>query len=183
MKLNLGAGDTKIDGFINCDYDPAANPDYCFNLEKDPFPFPDNSVDTVVAHHVLEHMGEGYFHCLQEIYRVCQPGAIIHIRVPHHRHDHFLDDATHRRPITVQGIRLFSQKYNKLCRAQKVAASRLGEYFKVDFEILDFQYTPSDNYREVFEGKPKDEVERYISEHNNVVQEVYIKLVVVKDDN
>lgn len=181
MKLNLGAGGIKIDGFVSCDYDPLAEPDYLFNLEKDPFPFEDNSVETIVAHHVFEHLGEGYFHCLKEIYRVCKHGAVINIRVPHHRHDFFADDPTHRRPITVSGLRLFSKKYNKLCKEQQAASSRLGDYFNVDFEVVDFSYVPMDEYRVEFEGKPMEEVTRYLSEHYNIIQEVQIKLIVIKE--
>ena len=181
MKLNLGSGGIKIDGFVSCDYDKLANPDYCFDLETEDFPFADNSVDTIVAHHVLEHLGEGYFHALKEMYRVCSHGAIIHVRVPHHRHDYFADDPTHRRPVTVGGLRLFSKKYNKLCKEQGAASSRLGDYFGVDFEIVEFNYQPMQQYRDFFEGKPKEEVERYIFEHSNIIEELYVKLVVIKD--
>lgn len=180
MKLNIGAGGVKLDGFVTCDYDPLENPDYLFNLETDPFPFPDNSVEVVVAHHVLEHLGPGYFHCLKELYRVCKPGAFIDVRVPHHRHDHFYDDPTHRRPITIGGMRLFSKKYNRMCREQHISSSRLGDYFDVDFEILDWDIMPSEPYKRQFEGEPRDQVERYLSEHNNIIQELWMKLVVVK---
>lgn len=181
MKLNIGAGGVKIDGFVTCDYDPLSEPDYLFNLEHDKFPFEDNTVETVVAHHVFEHLGEGYFHCLKELYRVCKHGAIIDVRVPHHRHDYFFDDPTHRRPITVGGLLLFSKKHNKLCKEQGAASSRLGDYFDVDFEILEWDYVPSSNYREKFVGLPREEVETYLKEHNNIIEELWIRLVVVKD--
>jgi len=181
MKINIGSGGVKIDGFVTCDYDALSNPDYLFNLETDVFPFEDNSVEVVVAHHVLEHLGEGYFHCLKELYRVCQHGATIDIRVPHHRHDHFYDDPTHRRPITRGGLLLFSKKHNKLCREQGVASSRLGDYFGVDFEIVDWDYIPSKSYIKEFEGQPRDAVEKYLREHNNIIEDLWIKLVVIKD--
>jgi predicted SAM-dependent methyltransferase len=182
MKINIGSGGVKIDGFVTCDYDPLANPDYLINLETDTFPFETNSVEVVVAHHILEHMGEGYFHCLKEIYRVCKPGAQIDIRVPHYRHDYFYDDPTHRRPITVGGLLLFSKKHNKLCREQGAASSRLGDYFDVDFEIVDWDVIPHQKYKKEFEGEPRDKVERYLSEHNNIIEELWIRLVVIKHD-
>ena len=180
LKINLGAGGTRIDGFITLDYDPLEKPDHLVNLEKDKFPFEDNSVDTVIAHHIFEHLGEGYFHCLQEIYRVCEPQAIIDIRVPHHNHDFFKDDPTHRRPITPGGLLLFSQKYNKLCREQQAASSRLGDYFQVDFEILTVDKKPSHGYEKAFAGMLREEVEKYLHEHNNIVEELQIRLTVVK---
>lgn len=182
MKINIGSGGVKIDGFVSCDYDPLANPDYCFNLEKDPFPFDDNSVEIVVAHHVLEHLGEGYFHCLKELYRVCKHGAILDVVVPFHRNDYFFNDPTHRRAITVDGLRLFSKKYNQACKDQGAAASRLGDYFNIDFEILSFDYHPMKQYREAFNGQTKEEVERYIFEHWNIVEQVEIQLMVIKEN-
>jgi predicted SAM-dependent methyltransferase len=181
MKINIGAGSTKIEGFLTCDYDKLNNPDYCFNLETDTFPFANNSVEIVVAHHVLEHLGEGYFNCLKELYRVCKHGATIDIRVPHHRHDYFYDDPTHRRPITVGGLRLFSKKHNRLCKEQDAASSRLGDYFEVDFEILEWDYIPSQKYKEQFVGKPREEVETYLDQHNNIIEELWVKLVVIKE--
>jgi hypothetical protein len=182
MKLNIGSGGVKLEEFVTCDYDPLAEPDYLINLETDTFPFPDNSVEVVVAHHILEHLGEGYFHCLKELYRVCKHGALIDIRVPHHRHDYFVDDPTHRRPITIGGLLLFSKKHNRVCKEQGAASSRLGDYFDVDFEILDFDYSPSSQYRTEFVGEPRDKVERYLKEHNNIIEELWVKLVVVKHD-
>lgn len=181
MKVNIGSGGVKLEGFVTCDYDPLENPDYLVNLETDPLPFEDNSVEVVVAHHILEHLGEGYFHCLKELYRVCKHGATIDIRVPHHRCDYFYDDPTHRRPITIGGLLLFSKKHNKICREQGAASSRLGDYFDVDFEILDFEHTPSKHYRQEFVGEPKDKVERYLKEHSNIIEELWVKLVVIKD--
>lgn len=181
MKINIGSGGTEYEGYKTCDYDPLANPDYLFNLETDTFPFEDNTVESVIAHHVLEHLGEGYFHCLKELYRVCKHGATIDIRVPHYRHDYFFDDPTHRRPITVGGLLLFSKKHNKLCREQGAASSRLGDYFNVDFEIVQWDYMPSAQYRNKFVGLPRDEVEEYLREHNNIIEELWVKLVVIKE--
>jgi SAM-dependent methyltransferase len=181
MKLNIGGGDVKLEGFVNLDYDKLSNPDYVVDLEKDRFPFEDNTVETVVAHHILEHLGEGYFHCLQEIYRVCKHGALIDIRVPHHRHDSFASDPTHRRPITIVGLQLFSKKFNKHCRDAGYASSRLGDFFNVDFEVLDYKYIPDDRCKVKFQAFTPEQLEDYANEHNNIISEVHVKLVVIKE--
>lgn len=180
MKINLGAGGKKIEGFISCDFDPLTNPDHLFNVEHDRFPFEDNSVDVVLAHHILEHLGEGYFHCLKEIYRVCKHGAIIDVRVPHYRHMTFAADPTHRRPILPEGLNLFSKKFNRVHAHS--SASQLGYYYNVDFEIISIDEIPDPNYREAFSNVPAEEVKKYIYEHNNIVMEYYIRLVVIKED-
>jgi SAM-dependent methyltransferase len=181
MKLNIGGGDVRLEGFVNLDYDELSKPDYVVDLEKDRFPFEDSTVETVVAHHVLEHFGEGYFHCLQEIYRVCKHGAIVDIRVPHHRHDSFASDPTHRRPITIVGLQLFSKKFNKHCREEGYASSRLGEFFNVDFEVLDYKYIPDDRCKVKFQAFTPEQLEDYANEHNNIISEVHVKLIVIKE--
>jgi ubiquinone/menaquinone biosynthesis C-methylase UbiE len=181
MKINIGAGDVKLEGYVTLDYDKATDPDHVLDVEVDKFPFEDDTVETVVAHHILEHLGDGYFHCLQELYRVCKHGAIIDIRVPHHRHESFAADPTHRRPITIMGLKLFSKKFNKYCREEGFASSRLGDYFGVDFEILDYQYIPDDKARQKFQAFSSEQVEEYASEHNNIISEIKVKLLVVKE--
>lgn len=181
MKLNIGAGDDKKEGYISIDYDAHCNPDYQIDIEKEKLPFPDNSVDEVIIHHVMEHLGEGYFHFMQELYRVCKHGALIDILVPHHRHEYFLDDPTHRRPITVAGMWLFSKKYNDTCKQQNARASRLGYYFGVDFEVLDTMEIPDPRYIKAFDGMTVDYVKNYIFEHNNIIMEVRIQLVAIKE--
>jgi ubiquinone/menaquinone biosynthesis C-methylase UbiE len=182
MKINIGAGDTKHEGFINLDYDAISNPDYVVDLEKDRLPFDDSTVETVIAHHILEHLGDGYFNCLQELYRVCKHGAVIDVRVPHPRHDSFLADPTHKRPITPIGLQLFSKKFNQLCRKQGYASSRLGDYFNVDFEILDFKYVPDDRCAQMYAHLSQEEMQHYADEHNNLISEIHIRLTVIKDE-
>lgn len=181
MKINIGAGDQKLSGFVTIDYDKNCNPDYVLDIEKDRLPFEDNTVEEVIVHHVMEHLGEGFFHFLQELYRVCKHGAQIDILVPHHRHDYFLNDPTHRRPITVDGLWLFSKKYNDVCKEQNSRASRLAYHFGVDYEIVSSNDIPDPRYIEIFEGKERNHVLRYIHEHNNIIMEVHIKWVVIKE--
>lgn len=182
MKLNIGAGSTRYDGFVNCDYDDQYNPEYVFDIEKDKWPFDDNSIDSIIAHHVLEHLGEGYFHALKELYRVCKHDAIIDIRVPHHRHDNFLHDPTHRRPITVYGLTLFSKKYNDECVASNIPSSRLGYFLNVDFEIVDHHLTLNSDHPqfEHIQRMNGEELRRFAYDRTNVYDETCVKLKVVK---
>ena len=181
MKINLGGGDRRYEGFVNVDYDAHCNPEFQLDIEKEVWPFEDNSVDAVIAHHIMEHLGEGFFHVMKEMYRVCKHSTIIDIVVPHPRHWTFIADPTHRRPIIPEGLQLFSKKYNDLCKEQNSAASRLGYYFDVDFELMDSFNVPDSNYIPVFEGKQKVEVEQYMYEHNNIILEIHIKLLVIKE--
>jgi len=180
MRLNLGSGDTRYDSFVNIDFDKNNNPDYCFDIETQSWPFADNSVDQVIAHHIFEHLGEGFFHVMQELYRVCKNGALIDVMVPHPRHETFLADPTHRRPILPMTFQLFSKKFNDACKLYDQPASRLGYYYGVDFELVEFHDIPDERYRTEFNGTELETAKKYVYEHNNIVLNIHIKLVVVK---
>jgi SAM-dependent methyltransferase len=81
-KLNLGSGEFLKDGFVNVDYYSISNPDIVHNLSEFPYPFDDNHFELIEADHVLEHLNEP-FEVMRELYRICAPGATIHVRVPH----------------------------------------------------------------------------------------------------
>jgi predicted SAM-dependent methyltransferase len=193
MKVNLGSGYRRIEGFVNVDDDPLCEPEYLVNLEKDKLPFEDNSVEEMIAHHILEHIGEGFIPLMQEIYRVCKHGAIIDIRVPHPTHELFLNDPTHKRPIMVEGMRLFSKKYMDEHLKTIRSSSGMAYKFNVDFEIVYYNYIYDTFYHSMIEsfvkrqseGKTSKEeewaFERLFREANNVAMETEIKLVVIKE--
>lgn len=181
MKINIGAGYKRYPDYINIDSDINCNPDYVVNLESDNLPFDDNSITHVIAHHVLEHIGEGYFHLLKEIYRVSKHGAIIDIRVPHHNHEVFHNDPTHRRPITVEGMRLFSKKVNKYEIETGGTSSTLGLMFDVDFEIVSFDYVYDPFYHNIIKTNTPEQNERLFREAVNTTLETHIVLTVVKE--
>lgn len=82
MKINIGCGDKKVDGFVNVDL--YGEPDVRCDLFKFPWPFEDNSIDTVFSEHFLEHVDD-YEKTILEIHRVLKPGGVMHFKVPHFR--------------------------------------------------------------------------------------------------
>ena len=81
MKLNLGCGRDYKEGYVNCDISSEVNPDIILDLEKK-LPFRDNSVDKIIAEHILEHLHEP-IKIFKEFYRICENNAIIKIKVPY----------------------------------------------------------------------------------------------------
>ena len=73
MKLNLGCGNEKIDGYINYDKDD-------IDLNKK-LTFKDNSVDEIRVFHVLEHLINPY-DTLMEFYRILKVNGILLIKLP-----------------------------------------------------------------------------------------------------
>lgn len=45
-------------------------------------PFPTDSIESIITHHALEHVGEGFMTLMDECYRVLKPDALMRIIVP-----------------------------------------------------------------------------------------------------
>jgi SAM-dependent methyltransferase len=82
MKLNLGCGEFKKEGYLNLDISSAVRPDLIHNLNVFPYPFHDGQFDLVEADHVLEHL-ENPFLVMKELHRVSKNKASVIVRVPH----------------------------------------------------------------------------------------------------
>lgn len=182
MKVNLGSGYTKFEDYINIDGDPLTNPDYVVNLEKDALPLEDDTVTDIRAHHIFEHIGEGYYNLMKEIYRVCKDGAIIDIAVPHHRSDVWYGDPSHVRFITVDNLKQFSKSYNNWHIETYNSSSGFGLRLDVDFEIVDVNYELYDTWKTKFQSMSQEECNFAVNTYNNVIGYVFIKLEVIKHD-
>ena len=79
LRLNLGACDRRIDGFVSVDIVPPA--DIVADLAE-PWPWPDSSVREVLAYDVFEHLPDKR-RTMNELWRVLVPGGIGRIQVPH----------------------------------------------------------------------------------------------------
>ena len=94
--LNIGCGNKLVAEAINVDLTPATSPDVVHDLNCLPWPFPDNQFDEVLAYDVIEHL-DNTVAIFEEIHRVCCPGAIVRITVPHFSCSNAYSDPTHRR--------------------------------------------------------------------------------------
>ena len=181
MKINLGAGLKRYNGFLNIDGDILCEPDYLLDISKDNLPFDDNTIDEVNAFHILEHIGEGFFHLIKEIYRVCEDGAIINIEVPHHRHDEFFGDPTHCRPFTVDTFRLFSKKYNQWHIDHFGSSTGFGMKCNVDFEVIEYNHIFDPLFEPIVRSiEDPEQRELYIKSTANVIKYLCVKLQVIK---
>ena len=82
LKIELGCGGAKREGFIGLDCVNAPCVDVVLDLTKDRLPFADGTVDHVFSAHFLEHIPSPN-HVFREIARVCRDGAKIEIWTPY----------------------------------------------------------------------------------------------------
>ena len=79
-RLNLGSGNTKLDGFISVDlYDTEAD----VRADITGLPFDSESVDEIVSYQVIEHVPYNKSQQMfDEMYRVLKPGGTVIIETP-----------------------------------------------------------------------------------------------------
>jgi hypothetical protein len=186
MNFNMGCGHNHWPGYVNVDAFKECAPDQVVDLEQTPWPWPDNCANEVVFIHSLEHMGADtkvFLAIMQELYRICKHGAHVIIRVPHPRHDHFINDPSHVRIITVELMELFSKKKNDQWKQAGFSNSPFAHYLGVDFEIVKSRVTMDEPYFTKFKEKKISvaEIEYAIRYQNNVLSQIDIELQVVKE--
>ncbi len=184
-KLNLGSGDKRIPGFLNVDKFDTFKPDIVHDLEKFPYPFLDNEIDEIKLIHVLEHIGQTpdiFINIMKELYRISCDQANIHISVPHPRHDDFLADPTHVRPITTLGLNLFDLDLNKQWQKIGAANTPLAIIHNVNFKIIKNEIILDPKYLKLLDENKitNNELNEIIERYNNVVKQTNYILRVVK---
>jgi SAM-dependent methyltransferase len=180
MKLNLGSGKTRFEGFINVDKSTFFNPDIIHDLEITPWPFSNDSVDEIVLCHVLEHLGKDsnvFIKIMQELYRICKHNACIDIVVPNPFSTTYLGDPTHVRPITPELFMLFDLRQNlEWQKNPNSAHSLFALEHNVNFEILCLDLYNVDRTRNI------NYIE-HITESNNLLNITYdIYLEYIKEN-
>lgn len=105
-KLDLGCGNNKKDGFTGVDCLPLPGVDIVHDLNRFPYPFPDDSIAEVWMDQVLEHLGEPV-RAMEEVYRISRAGARVTVGVPYFRSLYAVIDPTHRNFFTSQWFHYF----------------------------------------------------------------------------
>jgi hypothetical protein len=185
LKFNMGCGLNHRPGYVNVDAYVECRPDEVVDLEKTPWPWPDDCADEVLFIHSLEHMGgdpKVFLAIMRELYRICAPGASVVIHVPHPRHDDFINDPTHVRAISPTMLSLFDREKNEMWRKGGFANTPLALYTGVDFQVATFRGVLAEPYLTQFQSGElsRSDLDQAIQSRNNVVKEWQVRLLVRK---
>jgi SAM-dependent methyltransferase len=106
-------------------------------------PFEDGSIESIISHHCLEHIGEGFIPLMDDIYRVLKPGGTFCAITPLFPSTSAVADPDHCRYFMVDTWKVFE---GHLGDENNPTGSWLDSfsvpYTKARFELLDIDATP-----------------------------------------
>jgi predicted SAM-dependent methyltransferase len=128
-KIDLGCGLCKKAGYLGLDIAPLGQVDVVCDLERG-IPLQSDVADSVYANQVLEHIDNTVL-LMQEIFRICRPGAEVTLRVPYYTSIGAFKDPTHRSFFTEETFRYFTRH----------CWERFDYELGVDFKVERIDYT------------------------------------------
>jgi SAM-dependent methyltransferase len=130
VRLNLGCGNKRLEGFVGLDLHPCEGADVVGNLTR--LPLLDDCAEEVLLDNVIEHVLD-IPALLAEVRRVCRPGARVLILTPH-----FTSQASWRDPTHVHHLSYFSMEHF----AKPAARHYVGGGFSIRRKELRFSRNP-----------------------------------------
>src|SRR5207248_3765641 len=167
MKVDLGCGGTKEEGSIGVDIVPLEGVDVIASLVDRPYPFSDNSFDTVDLKNMIEHLPDTVG-TMEEIHRIARSDSRVVITVVNWNSHYASMDPQHLRLFTENSFDFFGKRVGR------------SYYTKARFEVarVDLYYDPF--AQRVLRSK---RLLKFLSFYLcNILQGLHFELRAVKDD-
>lgn len=172
LLVDLGCGQTALpEGFIGADKNlTVAQLDFgdrhrLVDLFVAPWPFDDESVGMFTSSHFVEHVPDWTLH-FEEVYRCLVPGGLYRFVGPYAKSDRFLQDPSHRQPLTEARLAYFSREWLKVN-----GLDHSGDYPRVNFS-----WSVAFAYHEDYSDK-SEAAQEWARAHNwNVVDDIFVLL-------
>lgn len=170
-RLNAGCGRRLYPDCANVDISEKVGADFLVDFDDRglPWPFEDDTFDSVYCSHTIEHIHDPLWF-MQELHRVCVNGAVAIFKLPYGASDNAWEDPTHRRPYYLDSFGYFSQ-----------AAYTGADYgYRGDWTIVDRALQIFENTGlEVLKDR-LDELHAIVMTQRNVVEEFKVIVKCVK---
>jgi SAM-dependent methyltransferase len=109
--LELGCGRNKHPNAIGIDRIHLPGVDVVHDLNRFPYPFPDNTFSMVYATHVIEHL-DSVIAVMEELHRITIPRARTIVITPHHSDSISWQDPTHKWHLNSYSFSYFEPAYH-----------------------------------------------------------------------
>jgi len=110
FRLDLACGTRKDEGYFGIDIIKTPQVDMVWDLEKYPWPIPDNCVDEAICFHYLEHVKD-IMKFMNEVYRILKTGSKITIIAPYYNSMRAWQDPTHIRVISENTFLYYNKQW------------------------------------------------------------------------
>jgi len=109
LKLNLGCGIDKREGYINLDNCENVYPDVLHDLDLFPWPFQEGMFEEIVAADIFEHVLYP-IKFMNECWRILELSGKLLIRTSYFDSEQSFCDPTHRRFLTINSFDFFDTR-------------------------------------------------------------------------
>jgi SAM-dependent methyltransferase len=118
LKLDLGCGTLKKEGYIGVDKFKFPEVDIVVDLGSETWPWEDNSVDDVNCYNFIEHLTNfngkwERVHFFNELFRVLKKEAKANLAFPHWCSTRYYGDPTHCEPFSEMGFFYLNKKWRE----------------------------------------------------------------------
>ena len=181
LSLNVGCGKDIRQGFINLDWYYRPGVDVVCNIDKNGFPFKNDSFEYIYCSHVLEHL-QDVIKTMGELHRISKNGATIVIRVPHFSIYNALAEITHKHSFCYLSFDQFAKddfyEENYGPAKFKIIEKKINFSISKKLKYLNFIFNPLINKVLLYKF---DFYERFFC-YLLPSEELYVKLRAVKVD-
>lgn len=173
MKLDLGCGKNKKEGFTGCDQHAMEGVDVVFDIGAEPWPFNDESVEEIHASHFLEHLTqEQRAHFMNEAYRVMKPGAKATLITPHWASNRAYGDMTHQWPPVAEMFYYYLKREWRESQAPHTDKKWNAKGFDCDFDA-----TWGYSFSGELQTRNSEYVQFALQNYKEAAQDLYATLV------
>ena len=128
--LDIGCGKHKLPGSIGLDLFPLEGVDVVHDLNRFPYPFPDDTFDRIRMIHVVEHV-QSILQTMEEVHRIATPGAEVEIVTPHYTDASSWQDPSHIWHLNSRSFDFFQETH----RTSYYSTARF-EVLRCDIQLL-----------------------------------------------
>jgi predicted SAM-dependent methyltransferase len=112
IKLDLGCGASKQEGFTGMDIRKLPGVDIVHNIEEFPWPIKRNACTIIIASHLVEHIEPRYsIQFMDECWRIMTPGGTLCIATPYPGSRGYWQDPTHKQGWSEVTFQYFDPKF------------------------------------------------------------------------
>lgn len=155
-------------------------------LLKSVWDWPDNSLSEIYFEQSLEQSSSDndyFLKILQELYRVCTPGARVYLYTRHPDSISYTQDPDCQRILSPEFFALLSRRNNLQWQSQGLSFSELALQYQINFELLETEYILSPLWQAALnQGQVnQNQIVRAINRQKGVLDAYQMTLVVHKD--